>query len=153
MRHWLGISMGVLASGSLTMVAMAQSANFDTLTLTADKPTGIVTGATGGGTSLPAIVSNSDRNGNKCLGFGDPTPDHLMVLQQPLPKLHLRVDSKGGDTTLVVDGPGGVRCGDDSDANPDASLTDVDWPAGTYRVWVGSSTPGVRRNYKLIAKP
>jgi hypothetical protein len=153
MRHWLAISIGILGSGCLTLVALAQSANFEPLTLTAAKPTGMVMGSTGGSTSLPAIVSNSDRNNNKCLGFGDPTPDHLLVLKQPLPKLRLRVDSNGGDTTLVVVGPDGIRCGDDTGSNKDASLTDVNWSPGTYRVWVGSATPGARRSYKLMARP
>ncbi|WP_421656615.1 hypothetical protein [Leptothermofonsia sp. ETS-13] len=54
--------------------ALAQSANFGTLTLSPEKAVGVVSGTTGGSTSLPAIVSNSDRHNNSCLGFGDPTP-------------------------------------------------------------------------------
>jgi hypothetical protein len=143
----------VAAVGLGGAIASAQPANFDPLNLSADRPSGMVTGSTGGSTSLPAVVSNSDRANNRCLGFGDPTPDHLLVLSQPMAKLRLRVDSQGADTTLVVVGPGGVRCSTPAGPNKDASLTDTDWQPGTYRVWVGTMTPGMRRNYKLLARP
>lgn len=136
-----------------TLPALAQS-NFGSLTLGADKQSGALTGSTGGSTSLPAVVSNRDRNNNKCLGFGDPTPDHILVLQQAFSSLKLRVNSGGGDTTLVVQGPQGiVRCGDDSKVgSKDASLSDTDWQPGTYKVWVGSATPGTRRDYTLYVR-
>lgn len=145
---WLGI----LTALSATPV-LAQPANFATLTLGSNNASGVVTGSTGGSTSLPAIVSNRDRHSNKCLGFGDPKPDHLLVLQQPISRLKLSVNSGGNDTTIVVSGPNNtVRCGDDSGSNQDASLEDTDWQPGTYQVWVGSIEPGVRRNYRLSAQ-
>ena len=144
---WL-VSLAVLGA----VPALAQS-NFGGLTLSASKQSGTLTGSTGGSTSLPAIVSNRDRNNHKCLGFGDPNPDHLLVLQQPVPSLKLRVNSGGGDTTLVVQGTqGDVRCGDDSKGGKDASLTDTDWQAGTYKIWVGTATPGERRDYTLYVR-
>jgi hypothetical protein len=95
-------------------------------------------------------VSNRDRHNNQCLGFGDPTPDHILVLQQAFPKLTLRVNSGGSDTTLVVQGPDGVvRCGDDTGSKKDAGLTDTDWSTGSYKVWVGTVAPGVQRDYTL----
>lgn len=131
-------------------VLAEETPNFGTLTLGADKTTGILRGTTGGTTSLPAIVNNVDRHNNKCIGFGDSNPDHIIILKQNFPTLKLQVSS-GGDTTLVVQGPNGVVwCGDDASAtNKDASLTDTDWPAGRYRVWVGSATQGGRRDYTL----
>ena len=138
----------------LHIPAVAQNANFGKLTLDSNKTSGTLQGSTGGSTSLPAIVSNSDRSNNKCLGFGDPTPDHILVLQQAVPRLRLRVNSGGGDTTLVVQGPNGViRCGDDSSRSKDASITDTDWQAGTYRIWVGSATPSTPRDYTLSVRP
>lgn len=131
-------------------VLAGETPNFGTLTLGGDKTTGVLSGTTGGSTSLPAIVSNSDRHSNKCIGFGDSNPDHIIILKQNFPTLKLQVSS-GGDTTLVVQGPDGVvRCGDDASAtNKDASLTDTDWLAGRYRVWVGSATQGLRQDYTL----
>jgi len=133
---------------------LAQKANFGGLTLGSNKTAGTLAGSTGGNTSLPAIVSNSDRNGNKCLGFADPTPDHILVLQENFPRLRLRVDSGGADTTLVVEGAdGSIRCGDDTGSTKkDASLTDTDWQAGSYKVWVGSTIPGLRRDYTLTVR-
>jgi hypothetical protein len=141
----------IIGAAAATPIATAQESNFGSLTLDADKKSGVLTGSTGGSISLPAVVSNSDRKNNKCLGFGDTKPDHLLILKQNFANLRLRVNSGGADTTLVVAGPGGVvRCGDDtSSANKDASIDDTDWQAGTYRIWVGTSAPGVRRDYSL----
>jgi len=142
----------------LAMVAtpvLAQTANFGSLTLGAEQTSGTLTGSTGGSTSLPAIVSNRDRRNQKCLGFGDPSPDHLLMLQQDFPKLQLQVHSKGADTTLVIRGSDGVvRCGDDTDVNnKNASVVDTNWQSGTYEIWVGTTTPSVRTNYTLSIRP
>lgn len=151
---WLKLS-GVL--GLMVFVAtpvLGQTANFGSLTLNAEKTTGMLTGSTGGSTSLPAITSNRDRHKNPCLGFGDPTPDHILILQQPFSKLALRVNSGGFDTTLVVQGPNGVmRCGRDTGPKKDAGITDDDWSAGSYKIWVGTADPGVQRDYTLTVKP
>lgn len=145
---WIGLIIALSASPSFS-----QSANFGTLTLGAKQTSGTLSGTTGGSTSLPAIVSNRDRHNHKCLGFGDTKPDHLLILPENLPKLELRVNSGGSDTTLVVQGPNGVvRCGDDTRSGKDASIIDTDWQAGTYRIWIGSATPGERHNYKLIVR-
>jgi len=143
---WL-LSLGVVGA----LPALAPS-NFGSLTLGAGKQSGTLTGSTGGSTSLPAIVSNRDRHNNKCLGFGDPTPDHILVLQQNVPNLRLRVTS-GGDTTLVVQGEREIRCSDNAKmSGKDASLADADWQAGTYKIWVGTSAPGIRRDYTLSVR-
>ena len=63
----------VLATATL---AMAQ-ANFEGFTLDSTKTAVSVGGSTGGTTSIPALTGSTDRVGNKCLGFGDPNPDHL----------------------------------------------------------------------------
>ncbi len=143
-------------AGLATLVvipALAQSANFGTITLNPEKTVWVLNGTTGGSTSLPAIVGDRDRHNNNCLGFGDPTPDHILVLQQSFPKLSLRVNSGGLDTTLVVQGPNGVvRCGDDTGSKKDASITDTDWSAGSYKVWVGTINSGVKRDYTLTVR-
>jgi hypothetical protein len=142
-KWWIKGSLIALLGGLVTAPAIAQTANFGTFTLTADKPSVVVTGATGGSASLPAIVSNSDRRRNKCLGFGDPKPDHIMVLQNPFATLKLKVNNGNTDNTLIVVGPKDeVRCGD-------ARLEDDDWQPGTYQVWVGSGSAGNRKDYRL----
>jgi len=150
----------VVVLGSISLLGAAfpvfagQDTSFGSLTLNGTTKSGVLSGSTGGGVSLPAVVSNVDRNNNPCLGFGDDQPDHQLILKQDFARLQLRVNSGGADTTLVVQGPGGVvRCGDDSSSsNKDAAINDTDWSAGTYNIWVGTTTPRVRRNYTLTVK-
>lgn len=148
--------LGVLALPFLfgSNVVLGQESNFGKLALGPSKTSGTLRGTTGGATSLPAIVSNTDHHNQKCLGFADPKPDHLLVLQQPFENLSIRVRSATTDTTLVVQGPDGtVRCGDDLGSNKNAIIVDQGWRDGTYKIWVGTATPGVRSNYTLLIQP
>jgi hypothetical protein len=80
-----------------------------------------------------------------CTGMIDDTPDHTMVLRQDFSQLRVQVDS-GQDTSLVIRGPGGLRCNDDSDGlNP---VIEGYWPAGTYQIYVGSVESGTH-NYSI----
>lgn len=92
---------------------------------TPDPQTG--NGDTGGPTQ-------ASRFGPHCLGVIDNTPDHTIRVTSPL-DLRLAVESTT-DSTLVVVGPAGVFCDDDSagqlDAQVDARLT-----PGDYAVYVG----------------
>jgi hypothetical protein len=151
---WVGLGGLGLAIALGMLTAIAQDTNFGQLALGSSKTSGFLTGTTGGSTSLPAITQNTDRHNNKCLGFADPKPDHLLILKQDFSSLTLRVRSGGGNTTLVIQGPNGVfRCGDDAGTGKDASITDGDWKAGTYRIWVGTAIPGVQRDYRLMIQP
>ena len=127
---------------------LAQASNFGSVTLSAAAPNGVSRGTTGGSTSLPAIIGNNDRNNNKCLGFGDPNPDHILVLKDHFARLTLQVSANSPDMTLVVAGPDGVvRCGDNIGSRSSINLTDADWKPGEYRIWVGTMVPNVRRSY------
>jgi hypothetical protein len=131
--------------------ALAQSASFSSITLSPGfaNAAGEAQGYTQGSFSLSSIA-NRDRAGNLCLGFSDSTPDHILVLQQDFSRLSVQVDSGGGDTTLLIQGPNNtVRCGDDTGSNTDASLQDTNWQSGEYRVWVGSFDANVRYDYTL----
>lgn len=144
------IALAILLLGIGLTPAAAQPANFGSITISASNPSGRLSGTLAGATSLPAIVSNTDLHQNKCLGFGDPNPDHILILKQDMPRLTLRVNSGGADTTLVVQGAdGSVRCGDNTGTNKDASISDTNWKLGIYKVWVGSVAPGVRQDYTL----
>ncbi len=154
--HSIAIATGLIIT-SITIaatVAMAQTAaNFDGFTLDGTKKTASVGGSTGGSVSIPSITGSSDRSGNKCLGFGDSKPDHLMTLTQAVTKLNLKVNSSGRDTTIVIQGPENeLRCGDDTGSKKDASFSGSNWSAGTYKIWVGSMTSGDRGNYRLSAQ-
>ncbi|NEQ21659.1 MAG: hypothetical protein F6K28_21075 [Microcoleus sp. SIO2G3] len=153
-RLYGGGVIALIAALSATPV-LSQAANFDNLSLAPGFPkaAGQVSGYTGGGYSLSSIA-NSDRNKKPCIGFGDPTPDHIMVLEQDFSNLSVLVNTGGKDTTLVVQGPNDqtVRCGDDTGSSKDASVQGSNWSAGTYRIWVGSFESGQRLNYTLTVR-
>jgi hypothetical protein len=75
-----------------------------------------------------------------CRGTIAAAPNHVFVLQQAMPYLRFTVEAPH-DTTLVIRGPEGVRCQDDSFGfNPE--ITGAMLP-GRYEVFVGSySTDG-----------
>lgn len=148
---------GVLAliAALIATPVFSQAANFDNLTLSPGFPksAGQVSGYTGGAYSLSSIA-NRDRNNNPCIGFGDPTPDHIMVLEQDFSNLSVLVNTGGSDTTLVVQGLNDhiVQCGDDTGSSKDASVKGSNWSAGTYRIWVGSFESGQRLDYTLTVR-
>jgi hypothetical protein len=145
---WL---LAILALITTTPV-VADTPNFGSFNLlpgfSSDK--GVFSGFTGGSYSLSAI-SNRDRNKKACIGFADPNPDHVMVLEKDFSALRIQVNSGGKDTTILVQGPddGTIRCGDDTGKTKDASVEGKDWKAGTYKIWVGTFNPGVKLNYSL----
>ena len=111
-------------------------------------------GRTGGSTSLPALFGNRDRDNNLCLGFGDPIPDYILDLEEDVSQLSLQVNIGGRDTTLLVESPDqSLYCADDTELGPDAGMTRSGWKAGQYRIWVGTSEPGMSWNYTLSVQP
>ncbi|MCW5314028.1 hypothetical protein GTQ43_09500 [Nostoc sp. KVJ3] len=148
---WL---LAILATIAASPV-IAQTANFGTFNLSANfnPAQGTVQGFTGGSYSLSAI-SNRDRDQKTCIGFADPKPDHIMVLEKDFSQLTIQVDSSNNDTTLLIQGPDEktIRCGDDTGKSKDASVSDRNWKSGTYRIWVGTFNPGVKRDYTLTVE-
>lgn len=149
-RYWVPLIITLSSAPTL-----AQGANFDSLTLALgfDKSKAVVTGHTEGSYSLSSIA-NSDRTNQPCIGYGDPNPDHILVLESDFSKLKLKVDSRGKDTTLVIRGPNRntIRCSFGTPDHPDAQIEDNNWQAGKYEIWVGSMEPGQRQNYSLSAQ-
>lgn len=141
----------MLAAISATPV-LAQTANFGSVSLSPGfKPLdGVVKGYTGGSYSL-STIANRDHDNKPCIGFGDPTPDHILVLKKNFSGLKVQVDSGGYDTTLLIQGPNKntITCGDDTGNNKDASVEASNWKAGTYRIWVGTFDDGLKRDYTL----
>lgn len=144
----LGLGWGLLCWAS---PSRAEDANFGSRTLAPgfSAEQAMVNGFTGGSYSLSAL-SNRDRQGNRCLGYGDSHPDHILTLETRFEQLTLTVDSGGSDTTLIIEGPMGFLCGNDIDElNLDAQVSAVDWEPGDYRIWVGTMASGDRQNYRL----
>lgn len=131
--------------------ALAQSANFDGITLPApSSSTNSVDGRTVGSYSL-SNIADSDINGSLCAGYADTNPDHILTLNSDFSSLTIQVNS-GRDTTLLIQGPNDntVRCGQDiSRSNLDAQIVDGNWETGTYRIWVGAHNQGDRFDYTL----
>ena len=149
-------SLGILALTTALFAApsIAENANFGKLSLSPGfkKSSALIRGYTNGSFSLPSIA-NRDRNNNPCIGFSALAPDHVIVLQKDFPRLQVKVNSRGKDTTLVIKGPGNtIRCGDDTGTCKDASVEDTNWKAGEYQVWVGSIESGQTWNYTLVIK-
>lgn len=100
-----------------------------------------VTGTSGGGVAIENLRNTSS---GPCVGNATVLPDHQLHLDHDS-TLQLAVEAFR-DTTLLVHGPGGWRCNDDSDQlNP--GLTDY-FEAGTYRIWIGSYDDGYH-DYRL----
>ncbi len=73
-----------------------------------------------------------------CVGFATSLPDHIVTVDQDS-LLSFEVSS-GRDTALLIHGPGGWRCNDDTNGQ-DPFVSDL-WAAGEYRVWVSSYSRG-----------
>ncbi|AFZ34159.1 hypothetical protein Sta7437_0558 [Stanieria cyanosphaera PCC 7437] len=133
---------------------LAQKYDFNDFSLAAGfNPTEvIVTGYTSGAYSLASIV-NQDKYGNPCMGYGDPKPDHVMILEDDFPELTIQIDSGGQDTTLVIKSfNNDIRCGFGQNNLKDALVKGSDWQAGEYYIWVGSIVPNQKANYRLSVK-
>jgi hypothetical protein len=146
-----GIALTAIISATSVL---AQTANFGNLILSLGFPpeSGMAAGNTGGSYSLPSIV-NRDRDRNACLGYGDETPDHILVLEKDFPALSIKVNTGGQDSTLMIQGPDNLTlCGDDTGSTKDASVTATNLKAGEYKVWVGAMTPNQNWAYTLSVK-
>jgi len=139
----------------ITTPAIAETPNFGQFSLLPgfEPAQGRFSGYTGGSYSLSAI-SNRDRDKQACIGFADPKPDHIMVLEKDFEQLRILVNTSNADTTLLIKGPDDntIRCGDDTGKRKDASISDRNWKKGTYQIWVGTFDPDVKRKYTLTVQ-
>ena len=131
-------------------IAQRKDLNSFHLALRLNQTTAKVMGSTGGTYSLASMV-NKDHYGNHCMGYGDPEPDHTMILDNDFPRLKLKVKSGGKDTTLVVKSTDkkDIRCGFGRQHSRDAVIDGRNWKAGRYEIWVGSMKPHQHSNYSL----
>ncbi|MBN1947790.1 MAG: hypothetical protein JW797_19140 [Bradymonadales bacterium] len=104
-----------------------------------------VDGTSGSGREVDVSYLGTSASG-PCRGVTDALPSHRIALDGPFTYLRLRVESQS-DTTLVVHGPTGWLCNDDS-VGLDPQIESA-FPAGTLRVWVGSYRSGEAAPYLL----
>jgi hypothetical protein len=77
----------------LPVLAAANPKQFN-LVLGLDGTKAIAKGHTGGSYSLLSIA-NADNYNRPCIGYGDPKPDHIMILEKNFSSLKIQVDSSG----------------------------------------------------------
>lgn len=138
--------MGALLAGTFAPV-LAQS-DYRKITIgEAIEPNPIVVrGKSGGKFSAIEIVETENTATGFCNGFIGRKPNHILVLSDFLEYLKLEVASDS-DTTIVVQGPGGVWCNDDAEtANP---AIEGEWQPGKYKIWVGSYQENAKEEYQL----
>jgi hypothetical protein len=138
-KHWIGAIVVVL--GLVPATALAQRSNFGTVRLTSGftpdphAVAGVSGGAQNGAGRFPG-----------CNGWISRTPDHIFVATSAFAFLRIFAESSA-DTTIIVQGPGGTRCNDDTyGLNPSVEGA---FRAGTYRVWIGSYQEGENSRYQL----
>lgn len=130
------------AAGAGAAAAAAGGSNFGTVQLNA----GFVPDPhTASGTSGGSIDATTWQAG--CNGFVTTQPDHLFVAATAFANLRVMAHSTG-DITLVVQKPDGTYlCNDDTDGTD--PLVEGAFPAGTYKVWIGSYQAGTNSPYTL----
>jgi hypothetical protein len=147
---FIGGVIGGLTGGAIGLMAGAAQAD-EPITLTAGAAE--VQGVTADGDRTPQSLTqlaSRDRRRKLCLGYSTTEPGHTFVLSENQPRLQVAVESEGRDTTLLIQGPRGIDCNDNARrGNRDAAITDSDWPAGTYQIWVGAFNPGDTIDYVL----
>lgn len=144
-RIFSTIILGAFGAGLAIAPTLAQAvpkqAVFESVSINSGfKPDPLVLqGVSGGETSARGQVSVSQTPTGSCVGYIDSSPDHQIKLEGFFSYLKLSVESQG-DTVLVVQGPGGIWCNDDSSSqNP---VIAGEWKSGLYKVWVGSHESG-----------
>lgn len=104
----------------------------------------LIRGLSGGPALAKDIAGREDTQTGTCQGYVDQQPDHTLILTSFFDYLKLQVQSSE-DTVLVIRGPGGSWCSDDSkDINPSI---EGQWLSGKYEIWVGSYKPNTYHPY------
>ena len=147
----MALASGIIFFNTASLTHAQPNSNFGAVTI-ASSAEQVLEGYTGGSMSLSAIAPE-DSQQRPCVGYADSTPDHVLILPNRLSRVTVAVNSNGGDTTLVIEGPGQtIYCGDDAGGSSDAVIQGRNWQDGEYKVWVGAFDAGVRYDYTLTVR-
>jgi hypothetical protein len=106
-----------------------------------------LSGNSGGQFSADRVIAQERTPTGLCLGYIDSLPNHVMTLEVFFDYLSVSVNSEE-DTTLIVQGPGGIWCSDDVQGHNPAIAGQ--WQPGTYQIWVGSYVQEQSDDYTLL---
>jgi hypothetical protein len=130
---------GVLLAGFTLVMPSAVQADEEALVLNPGfqpNPT-IRTGVSGGSRSVVCYTTESQgRTQIRTYVEAENAPNAVVQLPRALNNLRISVQARD-DLALVIEGPDGNYCSDDADGLMPAIIGN--WPAGTYKVWVGDS--------------
>ncbi len=140
------IGLWVMASTALVLACGSSGEDGDDDSYTVTLASGFtpdprtVEGVSGGSVDAATL-------GGDCLGYISEAPNHLFVASDAFAKLRIMAASSS-DVTLVVQKPdGSYLCNDDFEGtNP---LLEGAFPAGSYKIWVGSYEQGSSSPYRL----
>lgn len=86
--------------------------------------------------------------GASCLGFVEAVPSHVLTLRNDFDYFRVQLGDARGTATLVLRTPGGrFLCSAPDDA--EAFVDQEAWPAGDYRIWIGSRDPDAHPEYRV----
>jgi hypothetical protein len=108
-----------------------------------------ITGNSGGEIPVTRVVVQKRTPTGLCLGYISPQPNHILTLETFFNYLAITVDSLQ-DTTLIVQGPGGIWCNDDTQGHNPAIAGQ--WQPGSYHIWVGSYAMTQADDYTLLIR-
>lgn len=135
-----------LTGGLSPRLASSQTASLTLSSGFTPNPT-VLEGQGGGDRRAAEVVNTATSSTGPCLGYISTAPHQEVTLANNFSNLEMRVASDL-DTTLVISGPGGVWCNDDSGSKNPAIRGA--WLPGQYQVWVGAYTAGETPDYELI---
>ncbi|MEM8603808.1 MAG: hypothetical protein AAGF24_08240 [Cyanobacteria bacterium P01_H01_bin.121] len=107
----------------------------------------ILRGTSGGELTAEAIAGSPETETGLCFGYVNLEPDHHLTLTDAFTYLNVEVNSPC-DTMLVIQGPGGTWCNDDSLTTRNPRIAGQ-WLPGEYRIWVGSAFENQYFPYRL----
>jgi hypothetical protein len=137
---------GLMMVNFAIIPAMAEVANFNAITIGSGTNQNQAAGNAGGNYSFLSL-SNSDRDGNDCLGFGSSNPDHILTVTNDVETINLMVENRGEASALVIKTPKNeFICGTGD------SLAIDNAQAGEYQVWVGADGISSQFSYRLVAE-
>ena len=106
----------------------------------------LVHGVSGGSLAALEVARTEQTATGYCDGFVNRQPNHILTLKKFFDFLKIEVDSRA-DTTIVVQGPGGIWCNDDTNnTNP---MIEGQWQPGVYKIWIGSYQENDSNNYRI----